>query len=137
MIHFLFLTLSIFGSLKVSLCRQDKIEFYILSSVLFRAFSPFIFNVITFGFMTTILLFMFTFSLFLCIIIFCSVIYSLQFSPYELVDYIFFTFSIQFTLEQCEAQGCLPSTSQKSTFNSHVYAVSPPNCDCVYRFNQL
>ena len=65
MIHFLFLTLSIFGSLKVSLCRQDKIEFYILSSVLFRAFSPFIFNVITFGFMTTILLFMFTFSLFL------------------------------------------------------------------------
>ena len=65
MIYFLFLTFRISGSLKVSLYRQDRIVFYISSSFLFRAFSPFIFNVITFGFMTTILLFMFTFSLFL------------------------------------------------------------------------
>ena len=79
MIHFLFLTFSISGSLKVSLCRQDRIEFYILSSFLFRAFSPVIFNVITFGFMTTNLLFMFTFYLVLCIIIFLFHLFHLVF----------------------------------------------------------
>ena len=80
MIYFLFLTFSISGSLKVSLYRQDRIVFYISSSFLFRAFSPFMFNVITFGFMTTILLFMFTFSLFLCYV---SLFFVISLIPLE------------------------------------------------------
>ena len=105
MIHFLFLTFSISGFLKVSLCRQDRIEFYILSSFLFRAFSPVIFNVITFGFMTTNLLFMFTFYLVLCIIIFLFHLFHLVFLVWTCWLYILFHFLYSLPLNSMRLRG--------------------------------